>query len=456
MFDQQNPLLDRFAQILQSEAAPLLLFLLALAVGVMVLAILLQGYRLLLLALLLGQMFSAMGGAGQGILTLMRFGALFALAILGVSGVTGFRFPHLAMLGYAGWLLVLSAHSIVTGWSLQFAGAFMLLVIGLGGATIRYVTEFTKAEKALAVVACAALVWTMVNALVGESSGIRSTGVGRYEGVLGRTGSMAGVGGFLPPFLLWGFLRTSWKRIYRYICLGGLLVVLPMLVLVGQRIGLFAALIGITPLVWFRLNAKRLLGGVFALAAATVVSLVMISAAPRHTQEYLLNKYIYRVGYLSGRDVRWRTIFGMCMQNPVLGHGAGTADLQATLRFGSGTHNSYIAMLYDGGVITLGTWLLVASYSMFRAFTLMSGHAPPEWKEMARLLLGCLLALSAQGFFESGLNSPTNLNAGLFLLSITMVECLRRLQTETRYALPGYGWGPPTEGVYRPRLQHGY
>jgi O-antigen ligase len=447
---QESPLFERLRQILESESAPLLLFLLAAALGLMALAIFFRAYRIVLMALLIGQMFSAIGGAGQGIFTLTRFGAIFALALIGFPGVTAFGPGQLMMLAYAVYVLLLTGHSEFPMWSLQFSGAFLFLVVGVAGATTRYVTDIRKLQNALGVVVLAALIWTAVNAVAGQSSEIRSTGMGRYAGVFGGTGSMAGIGGLLPPFLLWGFL-CPWRRIYRYASLAGLVVLLPMLVLVGQRIGLFAAIVGLAPLVWFRLTVKRLLGSVFALAMAGVLSAVIVSAAPRQTQEFLLNKYIHRVGYLSGRDVRWQTMLAICMQDPILGHGAGTGDAQATVRFGSATHNAYISMFYDSGVIALGLWVGTALYAILRSFAFVVGRAPPETREIARLLLGCLLALSSEAFFESGLNSPTNLNAGLFLLCVTMVECIVKLHRRAAEGIEGYGWvGAPQSG-YAPR-----
>lgn len=435
-FFESSPIVIRFQQILESEYAGILLPALVFAVCVMILLVVSRAYRPLLLMLLVGQMFSQSGGSTQGLLTLMRFASLFALAILGVRGLGKMRASQTLMIVFACYTFLLMPLSEYPAWSFQRSLAFSFLAAGLFGATISYATTLDRVQKTLMVVTLAALAWVAVNGVFGSTGGVeRGSGEARYAGVVGATGQMANVGGFLPPFLLWGFFRSS-RRSYKYLCLAGFLVILPMLVYVGQRIGLFAAFIGLVPLLWFRFGGKRLVLGICLLLGVGLVTFQLLLIINPTTRSYLLDKYVYRVSDLSGREALWQATLQECLRSPIVGHGNGVASIRSTISAGMGVHNSYLELWFDGGILALMLWAGVIVFTVFRCIGIVLGPAPPDAKEDARLMLGCILALSAQAFFESTLTSPTNLNAGLFLLCITLIDRVRLLSVRAPQPIP--------------------
>lgn len=440
-FFETSPIIQHIEQILESPLAPLLLVLLILAVFVMGLLIAFRAYRLLLFMLLIGQMFSQVVGASQGLLTLMRFAALFALAALSTRGLNKTGVSSWILFVYAVYMLLLLPFSDFPEWSLQRSIAFGLLALGLAGATAGYVADLDRVPKVVMVITLAGLLWLGVNVVFGASGGPeRGSGEARYVGFVGSSGALANVGGFLPPFLLWGFLRFS-KRLHKYVCLVGLLISLPMLVYVGQRIGLFSAIVGLTPLLWFRLGFKRLVGGLTFFAVAGALSVVLLNSVNPTTKQYVLDKFIYRVGYLSNRDIVWVATLQRCMQSPIVGHGTGAADAHSAVQTGMGVHNSYLALWYDGGVLAPLLWISVIILSVSRSLRLLGGAHPPGTKDDVRVLFGCMLALSSEAFFESTLASPTNLNAGLFILCAALIDRIRTLTAESaQYASVAYGW----------------
>jgi hypothetical protein len=426
------PVVERLQQILDSPWAVLIFMLLVLAVAGMLVAIGLRGYRLLLLMLLVGQMFNIAGGATQGVMTLIRFGAVFALAVLGLPGVLAMGATQYALLFSACYMLVFSATSIMPLWSFQNSVASLMLSVGISGVVARYARDYDVVRRLLRVVVIAGVVWIVLGTVAGGHLRAGEAGAGRYTGLGTRTGAAAEVAGLITPFLLWGFLH-SWKRGYRYLSLAGLLIALPMLVLMGQRIGLFSAIVGMTPLLLLKLNLRRALLGIGILVGGVIGSVVAFRSVSPALQAFLMDKYVYRIGHLSGREDRWHLILGMCLEEPFLGRGAGTAEIQSAIRFGSGAHQSYLCVWHDGGVIAIGILLSVIVVSVLQCFRLLVSPAPPEVKEMGRLILGCLLALSAEACFESSLASPTNLNVGLLVLCVSLVDRLGKLQRAQVY-----------------------
>ncbi|MBN2562293.1 MAG: O-antigen ligase family protein [Phycisphaerae bacterium] len=435
---QTIPIVERFRQILESEHAGILMIGLFVAISVLIVLVVRGAYRPVLAMLLVGQMFSQHVGPSQGILTLMRFGAMFALVFLGFRGLSQLKGCQVLMIVYGLFMIAMSPVSSIASWSIQLGVGSTLLAVGVSSATASYVTDLDRARKVLALVALVSIAWIVANLTAGSAAKtVTWGGEGRFGGLSGGTGATANVGGFLTPFLLWGCFWCS-KRIYRYACLVGLLALIPMLVYVGQRIGLFAAFVGAIPLLAFRLSAKRIVYGLVVAVIAGVLSFQLLNVINPAVRSYLMDKYIYKVKELSGREVRWVMAFRLCMRSPLVGRGAGTADMLSKQRFGGGVHNSYLTIWYDGGILAILIWVYVIIVSLLRTMRGLFSRAPPEVKDILRLLLGCLMALTSQAFFESTLASPTNLNVGLFLLCITLVDRVRSITQESAQHLAGF------------------
>ena len=82
-----SPVLQHFRRLMESESAHVLVVLLVVALTALFLLVFFKAYRPVLFLLVIGQTFSLGGGGMQGILTLLRFGALFALFPLGLLGL---------------------------------------------------------------------------------------------------------------------------------------------------------------------------------------------------------------------------------------------------------------------------------------------------------------------------------------------------------------------------------
>lgn len=413
---------------MESEYAPFLLILLFVAFSVLVVFTIARAYRPLLGLLLIGQTFSIGLGAVQGLMTLVRFAALFALSILAIHGLSRLRSLQVLTLLLAAYMLALTPISDVPMWSLQKAIALFALSLGLAGATINYTQDFSKIQKTLMVVVVVALAWVVVNALFGGTV-TQGPGQGRFTGIGGRTGAAAGVGGFLCPFLLWGYLQPI-KKQYRWACLGGLLICVPMLVYIGQRIGLFSALVGMLPMLAMRLGFRKIVGMAMISAVSLVLSFQLMSMLDPGLRDFLLDKYVYNVSDTSGRAERWAVMLQVCLGSPFLPHGYGASNFAAAGAFGGEVHNSYLNIWYDGGFQAVLIWVALIALTVLRCARLLAGGLSPPAKETARLLLGCMLALASQGFFEGSLSSPTNLNIGLFLLVLTLTDRMLVLQTQ--------------------------
>ena len=420
-----NPVLARLYQVLESDYSGLLLFVLIVGLGVLWVLVILRCYRILFLVLLLGQSLSLLGGAGQGVFTLVRFAAIFGLLPLALPGIRNLGWGAILMLLGALYLVLLVPISSVPFWSLQRSAAFAVLIVSVGGAIRAYAIDMERVRRILVVVATAGMIWLGVSvAMGGGGAAERGAGESRFHGAAGKTTSASTVGGLLAPYVLWAAM-TAKRRARKYLFYATFVVLMPVLVLIGQRMGLFAAIVGVGPLLFFRMNARRLLVSMFSLAIAAIGVIVGFGMADRTLRAYLLNKYIYNVGYLSGRDVRWQMMLNACLQNPVLGHGSGTTDYHVATVFGSGVHNAYLTMWYDGGAIYLLLWCAIVLRCVVVAVRGLSRRMGSESsRDMLRLLLGSLVAMSAYAFFESGLTSPTNIVITLFLLCVVLIDLL--------------------------------
>jgi O-antigen ligase len=417
-------IVERLQQILDSEYANIALFALFAALIMLVILTITRSYRLLLLMLLVGQMFSARAGTSQGVLTLMRFAAMFALLFLALGGLGRIRAIPALMILYSIYMLALAPMSEVMLWGVQRGLGLLILVIAMIGATGAYTNDYERIKKVLAIVALAGLAWVCVNGLFGTSAGAeRGSGESRFVGVIGGTGAAAGVGGLLPPFFLWGFLQP-FKRSHRYVCLGAFVAIMPMLVYIGQRIGLFTAIIGSLPLLAMRLGGKRLVVGGIILVLTGVLSFQLLQFINPGTREFLMRKYFTKVTDTSGRAMRWEVIFRDCASSPFMPHGCGAANVFGKIQFGGEAHNSYLNIWYDGGLQALLLWFFVIGVTVWRCMKLLMSNISQDAKDTTRLLLGTMLSLAAVAFFEGSLDSPTNLNIGMFLLTLTLVDRL--------------------------------
>ncbi|MGD8450929.1 MAG: O-antigen ligase family protein [Phycisphaerae bacterium] len=453
----QNPLLERLQQVMESEYSGLLIMVLSLAVAIGVALIVMRAYRPLLMLLLVGQTFSLMGGPTQGVLTLLRYGAVFALFPLGLYGMRRVGLGPALMLCYGLYMFLWVPFAENVSWSLQICIGFVLLSVGLTGATLRYVTDTARLQRAIGVVALVGVVWIAVNLVFGSAAGGQAaTGGGKFAGVTDPQ-SLGVVSAGVASFVLWGLMKPGNRKLYKYTCGAGAIIMLPMLIRTAQRGGLFGAMIGMIPLLLFRLGLKRLLGAAVLIGLVVAATAIVLSMVDPVTHAIIVKRLWYQESGTTGRMTRWMVALGAIMRNPIIGHGAGMSEYFSHRYFTGGLHNSYLSLWYDGGAVALGLWLAAMSRAAWQCVrVLASKHADPVLKDAMRGVFGGFLALAATGLVESKLASPTNFNASMMLFCIVLIEraaalarqpaarrvfIVRRIVTQ-----PVGGGGPPALG----------
>jgi len=403
--------------MMESDWAEALLLGLLVAAVIMVLFVAFRAYRPLLFLLALGMAFSGSQSGVAGSMVLLRYGALLSLAVLGFQGLSRLRFSGKLMLGLAVYMILTSCFSIHALYSIQVTVAFFLLCLGVIGATSAYVQDIGQVRKVLAVIALVALVWCVVMLMPGYQASYK------YQSALGRGQSLAIATGILAPFLLWSFFQTNQNRFFRYLSLCAFVILIPLLVMMGQRIGIFSAVIGAFPLVLLRLDVRRILLGVITIVVVSVATVQVLGLLRPDVKDMLKYKFIEKKTDMGGRDLRWRLLLNRCIESPVIGHGGGMGDAAVAQYFGTGAHNSYLGFWYDYGFVGLLSLLTLIGVTFYRLATLMRRPCS-ETKEAIRLLFGVFLALASGAFFESTLASPTAIHAGLFLLVFALSDVL--------------------------------
>jgi len=181
---------------------------------------------------------------------------------------------------------------------------------------------------------------------------------GRFQGVHRATGTAHQVAYALPFTLLFASLSGRWQRAAWLLLTLGLLY---LLVITRSRTGLIGGAL-VTPiayLAFFRrargVHLVRAVLGVIALAAA-----LWAMFASENTMEYLRISSAEEL--VRTRAGRWELILQELWDSPWIGHGYGTVRYFAvggamtrTLEAGSAaqvnTHNEYLSLLYDLGVV---------------------------------------------------------------------------------------------------------
>ena len=223
--------------------------------------------------------------------------------------------------------------------------------------------------------------------------------------------------GLIFPFSLALFLFERRRRFLWLVVSGLLLIILLLTFSRGGYLGLAAALLVLVALGWPRFSqaAKKLLAASGLLAAA----LLVLFGAP--VLGRLTSSFDLAEGSNLGRLAVWQESWAVIKDSPLVGVGLGnypaTVDFSGPYRSAVTSHNLYLDLWAEIGVLGLAVWFLV-----------IFGAAQCAWRQLKKnpaMALGCLGALayfSVHAFFETPIFNPTVLAFLMVILGLASTK----------------------------------
>ena len=353
--------------------------------------------------------------------TLFRWGVLVAL---GASGLFGWRNPGLPAMMVAG-LGVFGAATVGFSprpqYGFQF-GVGLILMTGLAGGVIaRNFPGIGGVRKLVGYFRVVAVVYAVlaVSALPTMRQG------GRFSGLISSAPLFVMSGGILLPILLWSWLDRGRTDAARRRSGALALAILALMLLSGQRAGLYAGAIGSVPLI---VNA-RLGRAVRALVGLGVLGIGFLFVQSRLSTQVEFVTSRYESTDTTGRAERWDRALSLCLSDPITPAGFGALTV-----VGFGFHNAFLAAWFEGGVLGLLLFPGACLVLIFSYLSVIRSRAPTEVQDLGRLFLGLTLALIAGAFFEVKLYSPSNIL--IFTLTILSIA-IRPLRAWRHGLVPG-------------------
>lgn len=437
-------LFDRIASFAEA-AGPIGLTLVGVA-GVVLLLLTITGSRMTLLglyALLL--MFSGFTVESINLgSTLMRWVVMFLIAMTCFSGA---RYPGtpavlLSLYAVMGMLLSPLAPSLV--YALQFSLLLLVLSFPTASATAGRIRTVDDVHRLLKLLIAAGGLYVILGL---SSLGSLTSGhspAARFSGATSSAPLFVLTGGLLLPVALWGALQTGLKQ-WRVYCVVIALCTGMLCLVSGQRTGTLAGFIGCVPLL-LRFGVKKVGLGLAMLALGLALVWGVLSLMPAQ-REFVIRRFTS--ADTTGRFERWTMAVTMCLRKPWLGRGVAASNLSF------GFHNAYLVAWYEVGVLGLvlyaGAFFLMA----WQALRLTLKRTSRQVSDVARLMLGLTLANMAAAFFESKLNSPSNVAMFMAVMSSVILVRLRQFSAEPAGAEPAgqllaYDATYDTRGLYGP------
>ena len=345
---------------------------------------------------------------------LVRFGCVALLA------VEGFRRPAtvgpaVASLAVGAALITLMLpRSVEPLTSIPFAVGMLIVTIPLPWALRKIVGDDTRRLAVLRMFAYSSVVYVIL-AVIGLGAwrgDARFAGAGDAAPVFSITGAFFGLA------LLWGLVfGTGRFRIFSGVMFAP---VIAFMVLAGQRSGTIGAAVGALP---FALLAIR------RVPRRVVPALLAAGALTYYVTEGEVFQYaLGRLGSFDDntRSVRWQEGIRLVMQEPLLGHGPGTAGST-----GFGVHNAFLAAAYEGGLVVGFLWILGVLLALWTAVRLVRRQIVSDGTDL--LFLAWIATAMVTALVESKLYSPTNIAIFTFMFSATACHhLLQRRRSGTR------------------------
>lgn len=363
------------------------------------------------IAWLLGVVFAAVLFSGYrdprvgSLFEALRF---FCVGLVAVSGLVRFRRTGTTMrllFFMSLWLLALAPRSPSATGGVFFAGA-MVLATGPFASGVSRVTSSPAALVSLLHLLIRLSPIYIALAVLGLGGRLQNQ---RFSGSTTSPQLFAITGGLLVPLLLWGFFYGS-RRI-RPFSAAALALVTVFTLLSAQRAGLVAAFLGVVP--FFIIGPLRTYWRTVAVAAAGVAGLAVLRGASAFEYSFL------RFGNLdnTARTERWQEGFRQVMSDPLLGHGPASLG-----QLDFGLHNSFLAVAYEGGLVSFALWTAAIVVLAYRASMLLRIRVARE-SGIALLLFGWTLGVLSVALVEVKAYSPSNL---VMLLIVLIATASRR------------------------------
>ncbi len=202
--------------------------------------------------------------------------------------------------------------------------------------------------------------------------------------------------------------------------------------LTGSRAAAVAALVGLAVIVLVRLRVSQgrvILLGLLCVAVAIAIGIVYAGSVSKGFDEFFALRDPERglESGLSGRFLAWQATWSMFVDHPILG--VGFRAHEHILQVGSSSHNGYLAILSEIGVIGFGCILyLVVSGTLSLWRRVKDRAATFSYSILFGLCCGYLLLALFERYLIN-IGNPTSL---LFLLSIMMPVNIAERDTEER------------------------
>ena len=326
-------------------------------------------------------------------------GAMAGVQVYGDSGVgsaVGFLFGLVAILSFAGRLNKADVAMLI----------YVILLFGIAAALYAFVFQADR--------------WTSV--LRGNQVGSNSW---RYFSFFGQRNRFAAC--LYLSTVCGASLFTMTRRKSLAIAVVFLLL---QIAITNSRTAFVAALISVLACVI--LTSKNRLLLCLSLGCAILLGVSLFSDA---LSSHLSAFFSHYGGFdsASARTDMWEyglselSEYGMWLS----GFGTGTQDVVLSPLFGvSSFHNMYVELMFEGGVIKIGTYLLLIAGSVLLA---KSNSAFAEWRLFRTLYLPLLISWLAFSMLESGA-TPFSTTFFSFLTSVLLVMLPRCCSTSSASA----------------------
>lgn len=339
--------------------------------------------------------------------------------------------------------------SEVLFWSLQTGGVLMLTILAAVALSDVMQTR-DDIRKILYLYLMAAMGWLALG-MATLPQLLAAKNAARISGVITSAPLFVITGGLLLPVAVWGALcskRHGWK----IFCSGLSIALILLLFVSGQRTGTFGGLIGCLPLV-FRRKAGNL---VFVLMLIGVVGVTGFRLATMNRQQVDFLKKRYLTTDTNGRTTIWTEAITECLHSPVIGRGHG-GDRAFGMKYHHPTHNAYLAAWYNTGLIGVSFYLAAFAVGASQCLKLIRFGRDQDLRDMARVLLGVLMAEFAVGMFETT-SSPSNFATITLAMVLAMIGRLSQVVRAERTAPAAqravrYVWVPATQLKPAPGLR---
>ena len=247
---------------------------------------------------------------------------------------------------------------------------------------------------------------------------------GRVFGVFGHANDTAALMDCLIPVSVAVAMRSrGWQRLMWF---GGALASLAVLLATVSRGGYVAAVIGSAGAVWLlrrQLPLQRVVMWSFVGAAATLLAVVVAGLAMPHIGEVIQSRLLVGgggTGVDSGRAGVWMELINRMMEQPITmltGYGW---DVYWVMPFRFATHNWYLNLWFNLGIVGLGAFLSAMFIALVKAKSAAEAASADMQVYLQAFIFGMVMLLVAICF--------TNLSGQWALVWIYYGAALRGAQ----------------------------